>query len=168
MSLHRDLLSQAHHLARKEPKRPKQASLRRAVSSAYYAFFHFLIDCATRRFIRGPDRRELRDALGRAFQHAEMKDAAKSFAGGTPKAHIAPALSGNTVQLPLRDLADAFVRLQQARHDADYNRGRDFTRQETLDLVESAEKAMKDWSSIARLQADTFLISLLVSRKADR
>src|SRR5579863_6321021 len=37
-----DLLEQARHLANREPKRPKQASLRRAVSTAYYAIFHLL------------------------------------------------------------------------------------------------------------------------------
>ena len=37
-----DLLEQARHLANREPKRPKQASLRRAVSAAYYALFHLL------------------------------------------------------------------------------------------------------------------------------
>lgn len=35
----RDLIEQAHHLATEEPRRPKQASLRRAVSAAYYAVF---------------------------------------------------------------------------------------------------------------------------------
>ena len=37
MSLHADLLAQAEHLAQLESGRPKQASLRRAISSAYYA-----------------------------------------------------------------------------------------------------------------------------------
>lgn len=35
-----DLLEQAVHLARREPGRPRQASLRRAISTAYYALFH--------------------------------------------------------------------------------------------------------------------------------
>jgi len=39
MSLHADLLDQAEHLAQLDQRRPKQASLRRAVSSAYYALF---------------------------------------------------------------------------------------------------------------------------------
>jgi len=39
-----DLLEQAYHLARRERKNPTQASLRRAVSTAYYALFHLLID----------------------------------------------------------------------------------------------------------------------------
>jgi hypothetical protein len=42
MSFPNDLLEQARHLANREPKRPKQASLRRAVSTAYYALFHLL------------------------------------------------------------------------------------------------------------------------------
>src|SRR6266571_1109983 len=41
-SLHNELLAQAWHLAKKEPKHPLQASLRRAVSAAYYAVFHLL------------------------------------------------------------------------------------------------------------------------------
>ena len=38
-----DLLEQAKHLASRERTKPKQASLRRAVSTAYYALFHLLI-----------------------------------------------------------------------------------------------------------------------------
>ena len=38
-----DLLEQARILAKLDVKKPKQANLRRAVSSAYYAVFHFLV-----------------------------------------------------------------------------------------------------------------------------
>src|SRR5712691_6919600 len=53
MSLHGDLLAQARSLLRREPRRPKQASLRRAVSTAYYALFHLLIHEATRMLVSG-------------------------------------------------------------------------------------------------------------------
>ena len=43
-----DLLEQAKHLSKRERRKPKQASLRRAVSTAYYALFHLLIEEATR------------------------------------------------------------------------------------------------------------------------
>ena len=43
MRLPEGLLEQAQHLVKREPKRPKQASLRRAISTAYYALFHLLI-----------------------------------------------------------------------------------------------------------------------------
>ena len=52
MSLQQDLLRQARHLATKEPRRPSQASLRRAVSAAYYALFHLLVDEAIGRLSR--------------------------------------------------------------------------------------------------------------------
>jgi hypothetical protein len=39
-----DLLEQAYHLLNKDGDDPKEASLRRAVSTAYYALFHLLID----------------------------------------------------------------------------------------------------------------------------
>ena len=48
-----DLLDQADHLAAVESGRPKQASLRRAVSAAYYALFHLLAGEASERFL-GP------------------------------------------------------------------------------------------------------------------
>jgi uncharacterized protein (UPF0332 family) len=43
MALAEDLLEQAFLLLNKESKNPKQASLRRAVSTAYYALFHLPI-----------------------------------------------------------------------------------------------------------------------------
>ena len=52
MSLQQDLLRQARDLATKEPRRPSQASLRRAVSAAYYALFHLLVDEAIGRLSR--------------------------------------------------------------------------------------------------------------------
>jgi hypothetical protein len=65
MSLHGDLLQQAEHLARLEPRRPRQASLRRAISTAYYALFHLLIHEATLRVGRNP---VLRQKFSRAFE----------------------------------------------------------------------------------------------------
>jgi hypothetical protein len=41
------LPEQAKHLANREKKKPRQASLRRAVSTGYYALFHLLIHEAT-------------------------------------------------------------------------------------------------------------------------
>jgi uncharacterized protein (UPF0332 family) len=57
MPLAEHLLEQAQHLANREKKRPRQASLRRAVSTAYYALFHLLIHEATRNWKKvGPAR----------------------------------------------------------------------------------------------------------------
>jgi hypothetical protein len=73
MALADDLLEQAKHLANREPKRPRQASLRRAVSTAYYSVFHLLISAAVSNW-KGI---EQRSSLARGFDHKTMKQASK-------------------------------------------------------------------------------------------
>ena len=69
MSFPDDLLEQAYHLANREPEFPKQASLRRAISTAYYALFHMLVDEAVGKWTV-----ELqRSILARTFNHGKMK-----------------------------------------------------------------------------------------------
>ncbi|MCY4542062.1 MAG: hypothetical protein OXB95_06665 [Rhodobacteraceae bacterium] len=165
MSLHSGLLKQARFLARKEPKKPTQASLRRSVSASYYALFHLLVDEATKLLLSGNVRRPLRDSLARAFHHSFMKQAALEFT----KQQVSPKLSSGfnrqAVPQPLVDVATAFVQLQEARHDADYNRTLRFTRSEVLDLVDLAELAFQDWKLVRRtLHADTFLTGVLAYR----
>ena len=63
-----DLLEQARHLANREPKRPKQASLRRAVSAAYYTLFHLLCIETARNWKRPAER----GTLARMLEHLPM------------------------------------------------------------------------------------------------
>jgi hypothetical protein len=84
-----DLLDQAYHLANKEDN-PSQASLRRAVSTAYYALFHLLIDEAVGKW--AVERQ--RGAIGRTFEHKAMKvvceDYVKNFySAGKPESDVA-------------------------------------------------------------------------------
>ena len=169
MSLHVDLLKQARLLATREPRRPLQASLRRSVSAGYYALFHLFVFKATGRFIKGADRTALRHCLARAFAHAEMKEVSRQFALNNVSAKIQPGLNGLALPSELRRLATTFVDLQQARHEADYDPARKFTRSEVLDLVGRVEQAFKDWSTIKNgLQADVFLTGLLAQRSMKR
>jgi hypothetical protein len=64
-----DLLEQAEELAAKDPIHPKQASLRRAVSTAYYALSDLLIDEAVSKW---PVERQ-RSVLARTVEHARIK-----------------------------------------------------------------------------------------------
>jgi len=50
-SLSADLLAQAGDLLTKEKKKPKQANVRRAISTAYYALFHFVSDKVTKELV---------------------------------------------------------------------------------------------------------------------
>ena len=111
-----DLLQQAYDLAYKEPTDPKQASLRRAVSTAYYALFHLLVDETVSKW--AVERQ--RSILARTFEHGKMKgicdEVLKSVKGG---GSFPPEL--NTV-------AHNFIQLQQHRHTADYDNSKQWSR----------------------------------------
>lgn len=160
MTLHADLLEQARHLVRRETKRPRQASLRRAISAAYYALFHLLSFEASRLFVR--DERLL-NRINRVYGHSEMNEASKSFAKGDwPKA-FDPVKGAFAIPQALKDVAQAFVDLQEARHNADYDLATRFTRREALDLVERAAQAFRDWNAVreddlARIYLGCFLL----------
>ncbi|MDE0533714.1 MAG: hypothetical protein OXI01_20050 [Albidovulum sp.] len=165
MSIHAELLKQTQFLARKEPKKPTQASLRRSVSASYYALFHLLVDDATKLMLAGNVRGPLRDSLARAFRHSAMKQTAVAFTRRPISPRLAFGLDRQEVQQPRIDVARAFVQLQEARHDADYNRALRFTRREVLDLADLADLAFRDWRQVrGSLPADAFLTGLLVYR----
>ncbi len=144
MSLHNELLRQARHLATKESRRPLQASLRRAVSAAYYALFHLLVDEAVCRMVSAR-RYALRDCLRRAFAHSNMRTVAQQFAGTSVAPRLSPGLQGQSLQPDLVKVARAFVDLQEARHEADYNTAWRATRPGALGLIEQTEEAFGCW-----------------------
>lgn len=159
MAYHDDLLQQALQLVHKEPRNPKQASLRRGVSTAYYAVFHLLISEAVANW----NRVSLRAALGRAFDHSIMKVASNriqdtrqfSFNGEDPGTVAA-----------LRAVAKSFTQLQEKRHAADYDNTTFWTRTEALAQVKSAEQAFNAWKPIRSEQiAQAFLVSLVVRKR---
>lgn len=144
-----DLLVQARHLAEKEPVDPRQASLRRAASTAYYALFHLLVTEAARALAprkTGP----LPQLLGRAFVHEEMAQACRTFSGGGALPGVVAVFYPGGVTIPgeLQRVAEAFVVLQKARHDADYGTHKVWTRTEAITEVERAEEAFRDWDVI--------------------
>lgn len=84
------------------------------------------------------------------------------FANRSVVAQVAPALNGKTIQSDLALVAKVFVDLQQARHEADYDTSKDFSRRDCLDHVTRAEDAFKKWDTIRKtLQANVFLVALL-------
>ena len=147
MAYHDDLLDQAQHLARRDTNRPKQANLRRAVSTAYYALFHLLVSEAVG-YWRVERHREL---LARSFEHGKMKNACK----------------GCKIQnAEIEAIAEAFVGLQQARHTADYDNWKVWTKFEAMTHIEGAKIALEKWDMVKNQDvAQDFLLSLFVSER---
>jgi len=135
MPLPEHLLDQALLLARIDKTRPRQASLRRAVSTAYYAIFHLLTTAAAGEW-KKPHQRI---ALARAYS----------------------AASGNH----LRHVARTFVDLQDLRHLADYDNAGKWTRTEVMETIRQVTTAFTSWKAIEKEGiADDFLLQLLIQR----
>jgi uncharacterized protein (UPF0332 family) len=160
VAFHDDLLHQAIQLIHKEPKNPKQASLRRAVSTVYYALFHLLISESVANW----NRRDVRTSLGRAFDHAPMRGASNRVLNSQtfPFTGEDPAIVAK-----LRVVATAFVQLQDQRHTADYDNTTFWTQSEALKQVKSAELAFVAWRAIRNEQiAQAYLVSFLVKNRS--
>lgn len=117
--------------------------------------------------LAGDVRKPLRDSLARAFHHSAMKQTAVIFAKGAIPPRLVYDMDNNQIQIqqPLAEVASAFVQLQEARHDADYNRSLRFTRREVLDFADMADQAFRDWHLVrGSLPADAFLTGLLAYR----
>lgn len=152
MALAHDLLSQARQLAYREPKRPKQASLRRSVSTAYYALFHLLVDAAAREVVSGNGTETLRGRVARACDHSKMKKLCHAIANWDPNQppQSLAELMGHSPSDALRQVARAFVDLQQARHEADYDLNRRFSRDHVEALLGTAETAFAAFEGLDR------------------
>jgi hypothetical protein len=98
-----ELLDVSRKLVSNEPV--TEAALRRAVSSAYYALFHLLIEESCGNWLHATHR----PRLSRQFDHGRMKAASDALAKKSARGTDAFVV------------ANTFVYLQQRRHEADYD-----------------------------------------------
>jgi uncharacterized protein (UPF0332 family) len=154
-----DLLRQANHLATYEGADPTQAALRRAISTAYYALFHLLVEDASQRW-QGSS--EAATGFQRSFNHGVMKNSSTLFSApqwedwqGTVQA----------VPQDIRRVAGSFINLQQERHIADYNNHEEWTQTEVDEILQTTRKAFESWSVIrTHPMAGNYLLSMLLGK----
>ena len=139
-----DLIEQAEHLASKERGRPKEASLRRAVSTAYYALFHELCRITANALVGSSTRWETYSPVYRLIDHK----VAKSLFERTRNAG-----SGEFRALgaAVAEIGENFIRLQDERHRADYDpRPYPHDRYVVLGLVASAKESSTKLDALSR------------------
>ena len=133
------LLDLAKQIAQLDGGKPRQASLRRAVSTAYYALFHALCwQCAT-------------TVVGGAFRSPRF------WAIVTP---IYPAVDHGTALL-----GRAFLNLHTARIKADYDPAEAFSRAQALELVAQASTAVETVGSLDREEGLALVGKLLAKSR---
>ena len=154
MSFPDDLLEQAYDLANKDPNNPKQAGLRRAVSTAYYALFHLLINEAVNKW----SIERHRNVLARVFDHGRMRTVSNDIVNRAKNTQIEP---------DLLVVAQSFLELQQNRHIADYNNSKIWSRLEVMNSLTLATDAFAAWRVVRTQEAaEDYLLQLLLPRQA--
>jgi uncharacterized protein (UPF0332 family) len=158
MAYHDDLLEHAALLSELDLQtEPKQVTLRRCVSAAYYALFHLLTTEAAKNW-KHPGQR---DRFARLFDHGRMKTCSAKVASRPLPVEPSDAL----VATELRIVADSFLRLQQARHTADYDNSVVWSRAQVYELVRLAHDARASWSKIYEKElAQEYLLELMGTR----
>lgn len=145
---------------------PSQVRLRRAVSTAYYALFHSIARAAADAFVGARHRRTAAyETVYRGFEHSQMRKGCEEIDKPTLKAKTKGALGAEHASPEIRDVANAFVTLQQRRHWADYSALGRITRAEALDLVGLAAFAAGQLSVAQPVERRNFLAFLLLDTR---
>jgi len=130
-----DLLDDARHLAAKGDSENRDSCRRRAISTAYYAVFHLLVED----FVSNWPLASQRARLARMFVHQKMRDA--SF---TPTDKKNPT----TVETQLIDIIAAFGQLQGDRHRADYDMGWKLGGTDVANAIRLAQGTFLKWRAL--------------------
>ncbi len=126
-----------------EGTEPEPESVRRAVSTVYYAVFHFIAQAAADCFVGAANRQTARYALiYRSFDHRYMKATCLALRASTLNEKLRNSLGRTTVSRSIVNFPTIFPDLQQARHTADYHPTDIFNASNVLSLAESAETAI--------------------------
>jgi hypothetical protein len=158
MAYHDDLIQHAIFLSELNlPNEPKQVDLRRAVSAAYYGLFHLFTTEAAQNWKHETQR----DRFARMFDHGRMKTCSSRVS--SRPLPIDPAEIPIATDLKL--IADSFVKLQQARHTADYDNSKVWSRTQVWETIAQAEDAIAAWSNIREKEmAQNYLLDLMGTR----
>ncbi len=152
------LLSVARKLAIEPSEEAFQASLRRSLSTTYYALFHLLVEEAVATLVPSAPH-GLRSRVSRAFFHNEINKVCGQFSKQlTPE--LKALLPAGVPDDP-RIVAETFSELQQVRHRADYDP--DFVTMRSFARVRlnEAARAFSAWERIRGSDEATVFLAAL-------
>lgn len=159
-----DQLENAELLAAAGPTRPRQAALRRAVSTAYYALFQALCELTARELVGWNKPWDAFTPIYRSLDHGHARTV---LTENRSRRHAL----GEIVE----KFGIAFRELRDAREWADYNpephpdpdkaiAGARFSRQDAIELIQIARQALQSLDGLDN-ETKLRLATLLVARR---
>ncbi len=162
MGIAEDLLALADRLAAPVAGEHEQASLRRSISTAYYALFHLLVQESVQKWSGSAT---ARFGLERRFEHKIMKDVSNAVWRSSWRGWSVPSPA---VPPELQAVAQAFVDLQEARQQADYDNSRTWKSTDVRAIVTDTQLAFENCARIrTHPVANEYLLSLLIGNKRE-
>ena len=154
-SMELELLAAARLLMLRAPGergRMSRARVRRAISTVYYALFHFILDEATSRIVGGTaiDSRRRR-ILARSFKHDGLVNSLNRLKSEFAPSDYAEFLRKGGGDQPVatphfvRSMASVFADAQHKRHDADYDLNKSLGENDAKAIIARTERAIADW-----------------------
>lgn len=140
---------------------PRQASLRRAISTAYYGLFHFTLTAAADMVVGSSNRATNRYSLVyRSIDHGRLMTLCRQLRG-TEAERPVKLYEPSDGFGPIADFARLVCELHELRNLADYDPLRDFTADEARIAVRNAREAIDKFKSGTDAQREAFLTLVL-------
>jgi len=153
------LLEQAARLA---AGRPRQADLRRAISTAYYGLFHFCLAAVADQFVGKTQRKTSRYALVyRGITHRTLRELCVEARKQKPAARYTHFIPDGGFSSDIHIFATGAMELQDSRHRADYDPQSQFDRREARAAIQTARSAIEHFRAAPEDDRILFLTLLL-------
>ena len=132
--------------------RPRQAELRRAVSTAYYALFHALANCCADMVVGSTPANRSQAAWNQTYRALEHGLARNQCSNRSMMSRFPAEIEG---------FGDKFVEMQQQRHFADYDPEAAFERSEVIDLIDHTASVIVDFNGVPARHKRAFAVYVL-------
>ena len=140
--------------------RPLQEELKRAVSTAYYALFLHLCESTANLMVGtlrpDPGRRAAWQRMYRVLQHGATRNKCEN------RRELRQFPAG------IQEFASLLPRMQDDRHDADYDPFSKYTREQVLDIIVEAYRVVSVFDATPRQERLHFIAYLLASDRNRR
>jgi uncharacterized protein (UPF0332 family) len=164
---HDQLLEQAELLIQpRRPGPPRQVDVRRAISAAYYAVFHFLMAQAADLVVGSTRRREARYSIVyRSVDHAQIRSLCQTIKAAQPDPRMAAPVASMRTGESVKLFAAVVQDLQAQRHTADYDAAESLRTADAVFAIALARKAIQSWRLAPAQERAAFITLLLFKRR---